>query len=38
MLIFDGSMVKGDSVIFIVGNINLNGGKLWLIIGVVMYV
>lgn len=38
MLILDGSMVKGDSVIFIVGNINLNGGKLWLIIDVVMYV
>lgn len=31
VLILDGSTVKGDSVTFIVGNINLNGGKLWLI-------
>ena len=28
VLILDGSTVKGDSVTFSVGNINLNGGKL----------
>lgn len=31
VLILDGSTVKGDSVTFGIGNINLNGGKLWLI-------
>ena len=31
VLILDGSTVKGDSVTFSVVNINLNGGKLWLI-------
>ena len=31
VLILDGSTVKGDSVTFSIGNINLNGGKLWLI-------
>ena len=30
-MILDGSTVKGDSVTFSIGNINLNGGKLWLI-------
>ncbi|HHU3986162.1 TPA: AIDA repeat-containing protein [Escherichia coli] len=29
--LLDGSTVKGDSVTFSIGNINLNGGKLWLI-------
>ncbi|MGQ7191764.1 hypothetical protein ACUODJ_61265, partial [Escherichia sp. HC-CC] len=30
--------VKGDGVTFIVGNINLNGGKLWLITGAATHV
>ncbi|ONG13188.1 hypothetical protein BWR13_13185 [Escherichia coli] len=38
VLILDGSTVKGDSVTFIVGNINLNGGKLWLITGAATHV
>lgn len=38
VLILDGSTVKGDSVTFSVGNINLNGGKLWLITGAATHV
>ncbi|GDR99876.1 putative enzyme [Escherichia coli] len=38
VLILDGSTVKGDGVTFIVGNINLNGGKLWLITGAATHV
>ncbi|QCT89890.1 AIDA repeat-containing protein [Escherichia sp. E4742] len=31
VLILDGSTVKGDDVTFYVGNLNLDGGKVWLI-------
>ena len=31
VLILDGSTVKGDSVTFCVGNLNLDAGKVWLI-------